>query len=445
MRVVVLGGGIAGESFVAALRRASKDAEIVLVERELVGGECSYWACIPSKTLLRPLEVLSRARLTPGLADAVGPVDPEGVFAWRDEISGKDDTSQVKWLEKLGAEVVHGDGEVVEPGLVRVGKRELAYDHLVVATGSSPAPPTLEGLEDVAHWTSRDATSASEVPESLVVVGGGAVGCELAQFYARMGSKVTLVQSGPTLLDRVDPEAGELLAEALARDGVDVRTDTRPTAVESGGGGVKLLCDGKGAGEIEGAQLLVATGRRPNTDGFGLERLAVTIGKRGLEVDDRLRAGDGVWAAGDVTGQSLFTHVGKYQARIAAANVAGGDRRATYSAIPAAIFTDPQVASVGDTTGEGAVVSKASIEHVSRASTYAKPKRPGFVKLFANKERRVLVGAVCVGPEAGEWLGQLTLAVKAEVPVETLRDTIQPFPTFSETVFFAARDLDLDG
>jgi dihydrolipoamide dehydrogenase len=277
------------------------------------------------------------------------------------------------------------------------------------------------------------------------VVGGRAVGCELAQFYARMGSTVTLVQSGPTLLDRVDGEAGELLAEALAKDGVDVRTDTRPTAVESGGGGVKLLCAGKGAGEIEGAQLLVATGRRPNTEGFGLEKLPVTIGKRGLEVDDRLRAADSVWAAGDVTGRSLFTHVGKYQARIAAANVAGGDQRATYSAIPAAIFTDPQVASVGDTSGEGAVVSKASIEHVSRASTYAKPKRPGFVKLFANKERRVLVGAVCIGPEAGEWLGQLTLAVKAEVSVDTLRDTIQPFPTFSETVFFAARDLDLDG
>jgi pyruvate/2-oxoglutarate dehydrogenase complex dihydrolipoamide dehydrogenase (E3) component len=443
MRVVVLGGGIAGESFVAALRRVSKDAEIVLVERELVGGECSYWACIPSKTLLRPVEVLARARHTPGLADAVGPIDPEGVFAWRDEISGKDDTSQVEWLEKLDTELVRGDGEVAEPGLVRVGTRELPYDHLVVATGSSAAAPRLEGLEDVPHWTSRDATSASKVPESLIVVGGGAVGCELAQFYARMGAKVTLVQSGPTLLDRIDQEAGALLAESLENDGVDVRTDTRPTTVEAGAGRVTLLCDGSGAGEIEGAQLLVATGRKPNTDGFGLEKLDVTIEKRGLRVDDRLRAGDGVWAIGDVTGESLFTHVGKYQARIAAANVTGGDERATYSAVPAAVFTDPQVASVGKTDGEGAVVSKANIESVSRASTYAKPTRPGFVKLFADKERRVLVGAVCVGPEAGEWLGQLTLAVKAEVSVDTLRDTIQPFPTFSEAVFFAARDLDV--
>ncbi len=442
MRVVVLGGGIAGESFVAALRRRSDDAEITLVERELVGGECSYWACIPSKTLLRPTELVARAHVTPGAREAVGPIDIEGVFAWRDEISVKDDTSQVKWLTKLGAELVRGEAEIAEPGLVRVGGRELPYDHLMVTTGSRPAPPPLDGLEDVAHWSSRDATSASEVPESLLVVGGGAVGCELAQFYARMGSRVTLVHSGPTLLDRVDAEAGALLAAAFEADGMDVRTATRPTQAEAAGSGVRVLCTGDGAGEIEGAQLLIATGRRPNVEGFGLERLPVTV-DRGLKVDARLCAGENVWAAGDVTGESLFTHVGKYQARIAAANIAGGDERADYRAVPASVFTDPQIASVGDTTGEGTVVAKASIESVSRASTYASPKRPGFVKLFADAGRGVLVGAVCVGPEAGEWLGQLTLAVKAEIPVATLRDTIQPFPTFSEAVFFAARDLDV--
>jgi pyruvate/2-oxoglutarate dehydrogenase complex dihydrolipoamide dehydrogenase (E3) component len=441
MRVVVLGGGIAGESFVAALAREAPDADVTLVERELVGGECSYWACIPSKTLLRPVELAAQGGRTPGLRDSG--VDPEGVFAWRDEVAGGGDESQVKWVEGLGAAFVRGDAEVAEQGLVRAGGRELPYDHLLVATGSDPAPPRLDGLEGVAHWTSRDATSASDVPEKLLVAGGGAVGCELAQLYARLGAEVVLVQSGATLLDRIDAEAGALLAECLAADGVEVRTGTRPSAVEAAGGRVRLVCEGEGGGELEGTHLLLATGRRPRVEGFGLERLPVGLSRRGVETDDRLRAAEGVWAAGDVTGIALFTHVGKYQARVAAANVAGGDARAEYRAIPAAIFTDPQVASVGDTSGEGAVTSTASLANVARASTFAKPTPPGFVKLFAHPARGVLVGAVVVGPEAGELVGQLTLAVRAEVPVEVLRDTIQPFPTFSEAVFFAARDLPL--
>ncbi len=441
--VVVLGAGVAGESFVAALRRHDPDVPIALVERELVGGECSYWACIPSKTLLRPLEVVHRARRAPGAREALGRIERAAVFAWRDEVAGKDDTSQAEWVERLGTELVRGAAEVVEPGCVRAGRRELAYDHLVVATGSLPSVPRIEGLEEGAHWTSREATSASEVPESLVVVGGGAVGCELAQFYARMGSRVTLVQSGRHLLERVDAEAGELIADVLVEEGVKVCLETRPAAVDRAGGRFRLCCEGAAGGVVEGTHLLVATGRRPNVEGFGLERLPISIGPRGVEVDERLRAGDGVWAVGDVTGTALFTHVGKYQARIAAANVAGQARRADYRALPAVIFTDPQVASVGDTSGEGAVTSSWRIESVSRTSTYERPKRPGFVKLFADRARGVLVGAVAVGPEAGEWLGQLTLAVRAEVPVDVLRDTIQPFPTFSEAVFFAARDLDL--
>jgi dihydrolipoamide dehydrogenase len=253
-----------------------------------------------------------------------------------------------------------------------------------------------------------------------------------------------LVQSGATLLDRIDAEAGALLAECLAEDGVEVRTGTRPSAVEAAGGRVRLSCQGEGGGELEGTELLLATGRRPRVEGFGLERLPVQVERGALVADDRLSAADGVWAAGDVTGVALFTHVGKYQARVAAKNIAGGDARADYRAIPAAIFTDPQVASVGDTSGkDGVVSSTASLATVSRASTYAKPKPPGFVKLFVDPAQGVLVGAVVVGPEAGEMIGQLTLAVRAEVPVDVLRDTIQPFPTFSEAVYFAARDLPL--
>jgi dihydrolipoamide dehydrogenase len=194
---------------------------------------------------------------------------------------------------------------------------------------------------------------------------------------------------------------------------------------------------------LEAAQLLVATGRRPNVEGLGLDKLGVKIEKSGIVVDDRLSAGERVWAAGDVTGVALFTHLGKYQARVAAVNVAGGDARADYRAIPATIFTDPQVATAGDTSGDGALSATWRIEEVSRTATYQRPKRPGFVKLFADANRRVLTGAVAVGPEAAEWLGQLTLAIRAEVPIDILRDTIQSFPTFSEAIYFAARELDL--
>jgi pyruvate/2-oxoglutarate dehydrogenase complex dihydrolipoamide dehydrogenase (E3) component len=441
MRVLVLGAGVAGESFVAALRRLDSNAEITIVEQELVGGECSYWACIPSKTLLRPLEIIHRARLAPGAAEAVGKIDPARVFWWRDQVAEKEDASQAKWVAKQGAALVRGHAEVLEPGRVSAGGRELEYDHLLVATGSAPAVPPVDGLDELGYWGSREGTSAEEVPDSLVVLGGGAVGVELAQFYARMGAHVTIVQNGDHLLPRIDREAGALIADVLREEGVDVRLGTTATRASRSDSRIRLdLKDGQ---TLEADQLLVATGRRANVEGFGLDKLGIRVERRGLVVDDRLSAGDRVWGAGDVTGVALFTHVGKYQARIAAVNVAGGNARADYRAIPAAVFTDPQVASVGDTSGDGAVSAKWSIEEVSRASTYARPKRPGFVKLFADRGRGVLVGAVVVGPEAGEWLGQLTLAVRAELPVKVLLDTIQPFPTFSEAIFFAARELDL--
>ena len=435
--VVVLGGGATGEAFLGALRRLDKDVRVTLVEHELVGGECSYWACIPSKTLLRSVEVAFRERQTPGVSSQVDPVQ---VFKWRDEVAEKDDTSQVEWVRKHGAEVVKGTARIVAPRRIDVDGQELAYDELMVATGSVPVMPPIEGLAEVGAWTSREGTSAEAVPESLIVIGGGAVGCELSQFYARAGSRVTLVQSGDYLLPRVARDAGELLASLFEEEGIDVRLNARAERVERSDRGVRLHLAG---GQLEAANLLVATGRKPNVEGLGLENLDVTVGKTGIQVDDRLSAGTHVWAAGDVTGVALFTHVGKYQGRVAAANVAGHDRRADYRALPSAVFTDPQVASVGDTSGEGAISGKWDITRVSRTSTYQKPKRPGFVKLFADPERKVLVGAVAVGPEAGEWLGQLTLAIRAEIPVDILRDTIQPFPTFSEAIFFALRELDL--
>ena len=420
MHVVVLGGGSTGEHFVGALRRFDRTAEITVVERRLVGGECSYWACMPTKTMLRAPELRAEAERTYGSL-APGPLDAHAVYAWRDVVAECDDSSQVAWLESMNAKLVRGDATVEEPGLVRVGDVELRYDRLVIATGSSPfIPPVANGID---HWTNVQATETTEVPESLLVLGGGPVGCELAQFFARVGSSVTLAQTAPRLLPRIDADAGALVEEALREDGVDVRL------------GTKL-----GTDDLRGyARVLVATGRTPNVD--GLEPLGLTITRRGIEVDERMRAAENVSAAGDVTGIAPFTHVGKYHARVVAADVAGRPARADHRAVPATIFTDPQVATVGTLDG---VTARWELTSTPRLSTYERPKRRGFVKVAADPERRVLKGAVAVGPEAGEWLQQLTLAVRAETPIDVLLDVIQPYPTFSEAVFLALRELNLD-
>jgi pyruvate/2-oxoglutarate dehydrogenase complex dihydrolipoamide dehydrogenase (E3) component len=440
-RVVVLGAGSSGEHFVGALRRLDADAEITIVERALAGGECSYYACLPTKTLLRPTEALAAARHAPGAAEAItGEIDVERVLWWRDQVTdGRDDSWHANWLAEQRAELVRGEARVLGPGVVAVGERELEYDELVVATGSEPALPPVDGLADVEHWTNRDAIWASAIPASLVVLGGGAVGVELAQFFRRMGSEVALVEYHEHLLARLDADAGTLLAQRFEDDGIRVLVEAHAERVEATDAGIRLHLAG---GEtLEAERLLVATGRRPRVDGLGLEVLGVEITERGVTVDDRLRAGDRVWAIGDTAGVGLLTHLGKYQARVAAANIAGRDVRADYRAIPAAVFTDPQVANVGVMAGEGVVSARYEITG-GRLSTYEKPRRPGFVKLAADDARRVLVGAVAVGPEAGEWLGQLTLAVRAEVPVDILLDTIQPYPTFSEAIFNALLALD---
>jgi pyruvate/2-oxoglutarate dehydrogenase complex dihydrolipoamide dehydrogenase (E3) component len=434
-RVVVLGGGSAGEAFCAALRRLDEDVSITLVERGLVGGECTYYACMPSKTLLRAPELVAAARIAPGVK--LGPLDVAAVFEWRDKVVDRwDDSGHESWLADRRIELVRGEARVIAPERVAAGEREVAFDALVVATGSSPAIPPIDGLDEVGCWTTQDATGAHAVPESLIVLGGGAAGCELAQCYARLGASVTIVQRAERLLPQVDAEAGELLAESFRGEGIGVELTASAERVEPG---VRVTL--AGGSVLEAEALLVAAGRRPNAGGLGLEQLGVTIGPRGIVVDDYLQAAPGVWALGDVTGVSLFTHVGKYQGRVAAANVAGRRRPADYRAIPAAVFTDPQVATVGRTDGDGLVSASWRIERTSRSSTYERPKRPGFVKLVADPARRVLVGAVAVGPESGEWLQQITLAIRAEVPVDVLRDTIQPYPTFSEALFFAARDL----
>jgi pyruvate/2-oxoglutarate dehydrogenase complex dihydrolipoamide dehydrogenase (E3) component len=431
--VVVLGGGSSGEHFVGALRRLDSETRVTVVERRLVGGECSYWACMPTKTMLRAPELAAAARHSDG-ALSVGELDVQRVFAWRDWVAKRDDSSQVEWLASMNAELVRGDAVVTEPGVVQVGDTELRYDRLVIATGSSPVIPPIDGLDAIDYWTNVEATETLEVPERLGVLGGGPVGCELAQFFQRVGSQVTLVQGDTRLLSRVDADAAELVEEALRDDGVDVRLAVRAERATSNS---LILDDGS---EVAFDRLLVATGRRPNVG--GLDALGLEISRRGIEVDERMRATENVWAIGDVTGIAPFTHVGKYHARVVAYDMDGRHARADHRAVPATIFTDPQVAMVGDTTG--GVAARWELTSVPRLSTYERPKRRGFVKVVADPERRVLTGAVAAGPESGEWLQQLTLAIRAETPIEVLLDVIQPYPTFSEGVFFALRALDLD-
>jgi dihydrolipoamide dehydrogenase len=433
MHIVVLGGGSTGEHFVGALRRLDHDAEITLVERRLVGGECSYWACMPTKTALRAPELVAEAGRSFGAVTGAK-LDPQRVFAFRDAVAERDDTSQVEWLEGQHAKLIRGDAVAVEPGMLSVDDEALQYDRLVIATGSSPAIPPIEGIDSVDYWTNVEATETLEVPARLLVLGGGPVGCELAQFFQRIGSQVSIVEGGPRLLARVDAAAAALVEEALREEGVDVRLDSRAERVS---GNSLFLAGGE---ELPFDRLLVATGRKPNVE--ALDALELTISKRGVEVDEYLRATTDVWAIGDVTGIAQFTHVGKYQARIAAYNIVGRNVPADYRAIPATIFTDPQVATVGDT--EGGVSSTWDLQSVPRLSTYERPKRKGFIKVVADPERRVLTGAVAAGPESGEWLQQLTLAIRAETPIEVLLDVIQPYPTFSEGIFWALRELNFD-
>jgi dihydrolipoamide dehydrogenase len=437
--VVVIGAGPAGE--VCAGRLGKRGRSVVLIEQELVGGECSYYACMPSKALLRPGELLAEARRIPGAREAIedGP-DAAAVLHRRDEIiHHRDDSSHLPWLEQHSVELERGRARFDGERRVRVGDETLvARDAVVVATGSGPVMPPIPGLREAQPWTNREATNAERVPDSLAIIGGGVVGVELAQAWASLGARVAVIEGLHRLISREEPFACEQVADALRELGVDLHRGSMAASVQRSGDTVTItLEDGS---KVSADEVLVAVGRQPRTHELGLETIGLEPGKP-IEVDDQLRSAghDWLFAIGDVNGRVQLTHMGKYQGRIVADVIAGRDVRAEHDGpeSPRVIFTDPQVAAVGWTLelaqqhGLDVRAVDAGTQDNAGASFYGRDA-PGTSRLVVDERRQVIVGATFTGPDTADFLQAATIAIVGEVPIQRLVHAVPAFPTRSE-------------
>ncbi|NHC22071.1 NAD(P)/FAD-dependent oxidoreductase [Nocardioides sp. IC4_145] len=449
--LVVVGLGPGGEALASGAAQAG--LSVVAVDKHLVGGECPYYGCIPSKMMLRAAGTLAEARragtlagdveVTPSWAPVARRIREKATDDW-------DDTVAVRRLEDAGATVHHGTARLTGVRRVAVELRDgstrtyAARRGVVLNPGTRPAAPPVPGLEGTPFWSNREALRATEVPASLVVLGGGPIGCELAQVFARFGSRVTVLQHNERLLPHDEPEASAALERVLAEEGVRVVTGAEPSLVEWADGGFTVVV---GEERVTGGRLLVATGRTPNLDGLGLDTVGLDPSARSVEVDERLRAAEGLWVLGDVTGHGAYTHVSMYQSAIALRDVLDQDGPpAAYAAVPHVTFTDPEVAGVGMSEQQardaGLSVRTGSTDLASSSRGFVHgPGAAGLVKLVEDAGRGVLVGATVVGPAGGEVLHALALAVHAAVPVEQLRTMIWAYPTFSRAIESALADL----